>query len=200
MEDATVEEVTQTLRLVRAGDKDAQSRLMSIVYTELYAMAARLMRKERPDHTLQPTALVNEAYLRLVARSGQDWKDRAHFFGAAAQVMRHVLVDHARQRLAGKRGGGVFALSLDDCLAVAPDRLEQLLILEDALNKLEEVDPRALRVVVLRFFGGLTLEEIAGLMNLATRTIRRDWNYGRTWLKAELSRRPAHAARAAQSS
>jgi RNA polymerase sigma factor (TIGR02999 family) len=183
---APPEDVTQILRSLRGGDSGAQSRLMSLVYRELHEIAARLMRRERRDHTLQATALVNEAYVRLAAKREADWTDRAHFYGVAAQVMRHILVDHARQRLSRKRGAGAGALRLDEALVIAPNRLEDLLVLEDALSKLEQEDPRASRVVVYRFFGGLTVEEIAEIMRLAPRTVKRDWNYARAWLKAEL--------------
>jgi RNA polymerase sigma factor (TIGR02999 family) len=180
------EDVTQLLRSLRGGDNDAESRLMSLIYRELHDIAARLMRRERRDHTLQATALVNAAYVRLADRGAADWKDRAHFFGVAAQVMRHILIDHARQRLSHKRGAGVGALRLDEALVITPNRLEELLVLDDVLRKLEKEDPRASHVVVYRFFGGLTVEEIAEIMRVAPRTVKRDWNYARAWLKAEL--------------
>lgn len=180
------EHLTELLRNLRVGDKAAESQLIPVVYGELHAIAARLMRQERPDHTLQATALVNEAYIRLMGDHETDWKDRAHFFGVAAQVMRHYLVDYARQRLSHKRGAGVVQLTLDDALIVAPDRLGDLLELEEALNRLEAEDPRALKVVVYRFYGGLSTDEIAEIMQVSSRTVKRDWNFGRAWLKTEL--------------
>jgi RNA polymerase sigma-70 factor (ECF subfamily) len=183
------EDVTQLLRSLGAGDKAAESRLISLVYHELYAIAARLMRHERPDHTLQPTALVNEAYLKLVNQRDTDWKDRSHFFGTAAQVMRHILIDWARQNLAGKRGGGRAFKTLDEVMVIAPSRLEDLLILEDALQRLEIEDPRAGQVFVLRFYGGLGVDEVAEIIQFSPRTVKRDWDYGRAWLKAELKPR-----------
>ena len=182
----SAEQVTELLQNVRFGDKTAESRLIPMVYGELHAIAARLMRQERADHTLQATALVNEAYIRLMADHNTDWKDRAHFFGVAAQVMRHFLVDYARQRLSHKRGAGVVQLTIDDALIVAPDRLGDLLELEEALDRLEAEDPRALKVVVYRFYGGLSVDEIAEIMQVSSRTVKREWNYGRAWLKIEL--------------
>ena len=134
------EEITLLLSEARAGDKDAESRLIAVVYNELHRMAARYLSRERPGHTLQATALVHEAYMRLFADSKSDFHSRAHFFGVAAQVMRHILVDYARQHLAGKRGSGTLPLSLENALAVSNDRLEQLLILEHALLRLERHD------------------------------------------------------------
>ena len=190
MDDPSKEEdITQLLQSLRTGDKAAESRLVSLVYRELYAIASRLMRHERPDHTLQPTALVNEAYLKLVCQRDTDWKDRRHFFGTAAHVMRHILIDLARQHLAGKRGGGSTFKTLDEVMAISPGRLEDLLVVEDALQRLEIEDPRAGQVFVLRFYGGLDVEEVAEIVQLSTRTVKRDWNYGRAWLKAELKSR-----------
>jgi RNA polymerase sigma-70 factor (ECF subfamily) len=183
------EDVTQLLKSLRTGDKKAESRLIALVYDELRTMASRFMRRERADHTLQTTALVNEAYLRLVVQRETDWKDRAHFFGVAAQVMRHILVDYARGRLSGKRGGGMANIPLDDALVISEDRLEDLLVLDSAFQKLEEEDPRATQVVIFRFYGGLTVEEIAEVLRISPRTVKRDWNYGRAWLRAELSSR-----------
>jgi RNA polymerase sigma-70 factor, ECF subfamily len=188
------EDITQILQSLRKGDKKAESHLISLVYDELHAMAAQLMRGERADHMLQPTALVNEAYIRLLARRETDWQSRAHFFGVASHVMRHILVDYARQRLSGKRGLGIPSLAIDETLAVPAGRLEELLALEDALQKLEAEDPRATQVVVFRFYGGLTVEEIAEVMKLSPRTVKRDWQYGRAWLKTELGPRKANAA------
>jgi RNA polymerase sigma factor (TIGR02999 family) len=181
------EDITLLLNSTRAGDKDAESRLISLVYAELRHIAARQLHRERPGHTLQTTALVNEAYVKMFTSSQTTWKDRAHFFGFAAQVMRHILIDHARTHLARKRGGGTRLLPLDEAIVVSPDRLEELLVLEDALLNLEQHDPRVGRVVVMRFYGGLDVDEIAYVLQISTRTVKRDWNYGRAWLKAELT-------------
>jgi len=189
----SVDGVTEILQCLREGDQNAAPRLMSAVYGELRAIAGKLMRAERRDHTLQPSALVHEAYLRLVSVRDADWKDRAHFFAVAAQVMRHILVDYARQRRSGKRGGGIPPLDASLTVMVAPEKLEDLLVLEDLLERLEAEDPRAAKVVVYRFFGGLTVEEIAAVMQLSTRSVKRDWSYGRAWLKARLSPRVQHA-------
>jgi RNA polymerase sigma factor (TIGR02999 family) len=180
------ENITQLLRDVRTGDKNAEARLIELVYDELHEIAARNLRRERPGHTLQATALVNEAYMRLTSLKETDWKSRAHFFAVAAQVMRHILVDYARNRLSEKRGAGLPALPIDEALTFSDDRLEQLLVLEDALQKLEIQDSRANQVVVMRFYGGLSMEEIAEVLQVSARTVKRDWNYGRAWLKSEL--------------
>jgi RNA polymerase sigma factor (TIGR02999 family) len=180
------ENITQLLRDVRTGDKNAEARLIELVYDELHEIAARNLRRERPGHTLQATALVNEAYMRLASLKETDWKSRAHFFAVAAQVMRHILVDYARNRLSEKRGAGLPALPIDEALTFSDDRLEQLLVLEDALQKLENQDSRANQVVVMRFYGGLSMEEIAEVLQVSARTVKRDWNYGRAWLKSEL--------------
>ncbi len=179
--------VTDMLRRFRDGDKGAEAPLMEAVHRELTRIAAGLMRRERDGHTLQVTALVNEAYIRLVSDRETQWQDRAHFFGVAAQVMRHILVDYARQRSAGKRGGGRIATPLHEALVVSHSRLEELLTLEDALNRLEADDPRAGQVVVLRFFGGLSVEETAAALKISTRSVKRDWDYGRAWLRSRLA-------------
>jgi RNA polymerase sigma-70 factor, ECF subfamily len=188
-------DITELLNALRAGDREAESRLLSAVYRQLREIAAHLMRDERPNHTLQPSALVNEAYIRLAGGTSRDWKNRAHFFGVAAQVMRHVLTDYARQRLAGKRGAGVAPVAIDEAFVVAPDRLEELLILEEALRRLGECDARALQVVVFRIYAGLSIEEIAEVLQTSPRTVKRDWQYGQAWLKAELSPEKTNAAR-----
>jgi RNA polymerase sigma-70 factor (ECF subfamily) len=180
-------EITRILDEVRAGNREAQSRLMEAVYPELRRLAAHFLRQERPDHTLQPTALVNEAYLRLLGNSGADWHDRLHFFAAAAQSMRRILVDYARTRKAAKRGGGVPTIELTDTLALSDDRLDQVLAIDEALTRLAEFDPRQCRLVELRFFGGLTEEETATVLEIAPRTVSREWNSARAWLLAELS-------------
>ena len=180
------EDITLLLNHVRCGDKDAESRLISLVYDELHTIALRQIHRERCGHTLQATALVNEAYVKLFSRPQGDWKDRAHFFAIASQVMRHILIDYARASLAGKRGGGTALLALDEALVFSEDRLEELLVLEDALVRLERHDPRVIQVLVMRFYGGLNLEEIAHVLQVSIRTVKRDWKYGRAWLKADL--------------
>jgi len=145
------------------------------------------MRRERPDHTLQPTALLNEAYLRLVSQENTDWQDRAHFFGVAARLMRQILVDHARARQAGKRGGFVEKVLLDEAHDFSPAKARELMELDDALRSLEELDPQQARVVELRFFAGLTVEETAEALGTSPRTVKRDWSVARAWLHGELS-------------
>jgi len=194
------EDITQLLDSVRAGDKEAESRLISLVYAELRAIASRQIHRERTGHTLQTTALVHEAYVKLFAQPQQSWKDRVHFFAFASQVMRHILIDYARTKFAGKRGGGSKVVPLDEALIISEDRLEELLILEDALAKLEHHDSRVTQVVVMRFYGGLDIEEIADFLQVSVRTVKRDWKYGRTWLKAELSPKGAHVIEQPRSS
>jgi RNA polymerase sigma-70 factor, ECF subfamily len=182
--------ISQLLFEVSHGNRDAEALLMAQVYGELRRLARKYMRAERVNHTLQPTALVNEAYLRLMTEPGATWQDRAHFFAAAAQLMRHILVDHARARTAGKRGGVQHQVTLDEGLASAEDRSIEVLALHEALEKLAKLDARQARVVELHFFGGLTFEEIAYLLDVAERTVKRDWSMARAWLKLELSKEP----------
>lgn len=180
-------EITRLLGEVRAGKKDAQTQLLTLVYDELRRIAASYLRKERPDHTLQPTALVHEAYLRLVEQKEQNWENRAHFLGIAAHLMREILVDYARKRIAAKRGGREKPLPLENLPVAAPQRPEDLIALDEALARLEEFDQRQSRIVELRFFAGMTEEEIGHLLGLSVRTIKRDWNVARAWLHAEMS-------------
>jgi RNA polymerase sigma-70 factor, ECF subfamily len=184
--DATPSEVTVLLRQWAAGHADALDRLVPLIHAELRRLAASYMRRERPDHTLQPTALVNEAFLKLVDQRNVEWQNRAHFFGIAAQAMRRILVDHARTRTAGKRGAGEARLPLDEALAasVMPD--EELLALDAALERLAIVDPRQSRVVELRFFGGLTMEEAAEVLQISPATVGREWTLAKAWLYSEL--------------
>jgi RNA polymerase sigma-70 factor, ECF subfamily len=180
-------EVTLLLHRVAGGDSDAESRLLSLIYAELHRMAGRYMRRERTGHTLQATALVNEAYLRLVDQAGQDWKSRAHFFAVAAQVMRRVLVDHARHHLAQKRGQGMQQVTLDDQLAIGRYEPELFLSIDEALTRLAQWDARQCQVVEMRFFAGLTDEETAEALGISVRTVQRDWGMAKAWLMAELS-------------
>jgi RNA polymerase sigma-70 factor (ECF subfamily) len=181
-------EITRILADLRAGNREAESRLIEAVYPELRRIAAYFLKQERPGHTLQPTALVNEAYLRLLGDARIDWNDRVHFFAAAAQSMRRILVDYARQRKTAKRGGARHKVELTDVLAISEDRLEEVIAIDEALSRLAEWDPRQCRIVELRFFGGLTEQETADVMGIGARTVSREWNLARAWLHGELSR------------
>lgn len=178
-------QATQLLKALRAGDGAAAERLLPLVYAELHRVANAYMRRERPDHTLQPTALINEAYLRLI-REDVDWNSRAHFVGFAAHVMRRVLVDYARARHAEQRGGGAERVELREELAIAPERLEEITLLDEALERLAKREPRQARVVELRYFGGLSIEQIGSALGVAPRTVKRDWALARIWLFEEL--------------
>jgi len=184
MEKQPGQEVTALLREWAAGDRGALERLMPLVYGELRKLAANELRAERRSHTLQPTALVNEAYLRLVGQRSVSWNNRAHFFAIAAQMMRRVLVDHARKRGAAKRSSGTVYLDLAD--AGGADRAPELLALDDALTELEKLDPRQARVVELRFFAGLSVEETAEVAGISTATVKRDWKTARAFLLNEI--------------
>jgi RNA polymerase sigma factor (TIGR02999 family) len=185
-------DITILLRRVQDGDREAEKSLVSAVYNELHRMAARYMRRERMGHTLQTTALVNEAYLKLVNQKEANWQNRSHFFAVAAQVMRRILVDYARNRLAEKRGGGQEALPLEEGLVFTPERCAQLVALDAALERLEVQDKRVSKVVELRFFSGLSVDETAEALKISTRTVKRDWNFGRAWLRAELQSGAGH--------
>lgn len=169
------------------GDRAASSQLFEIVQDDLKALARKLFVSERTDHTLQPTALVNEAYLRLRDCSALSWQDRAHFYAIAARAMRHVLIDHARARLASKRGGGQARVSLHESMDGGADWDADVLALDEALNRLAELDERKARVVELRFLGGLSVEEVAHLLEVSKSTVEADWRYARAWLSRELS-------------
>ena len=170
------------------GDQSAFGRLAPAVHQHLRRLAAHYMAGERPGHVLQTTALVNEAYVRLVDWKDVEWQSRAHFFGLAAQTMRHILVDVARSRLRAKRGGGEMHVSLSEAADVAIDRSADLVALDDALTTLEGLNPRHSRVVELRFFGGLSLKEVAHVLDVSVGTVRRDWSLAQAWLYRELSR------------
>lgn len=180
-------EVTLLLHAWGDGDKAALDRLAPLVYSELRRIAARLMAGERAGHTLQATALVNEAYLRLVDTHLASWQDRAHFFALCAQAMRRILVDHARSRGSVKRGAGQVRMELEEGLAAAPSAEADLLKIDDALNRLAALDPRKGQVVELRFFGGLSVEETAEALKISPETVMRDWKMARAWLYRELS-------------
>jgi RNA polymerase sigma factor (TIGR02999 family) len=181
-------QITQLLQSWNQGDQSAIEKLAPLVYDELHRLAQRYMSDERPGHTLQTTALVNEAYLRLVDSAHADWESRTHFFAVCAQVMRRILVDWARSRQALKRGGDVSVLDLDEALATAKQSGTDLVALDDALNALAAVDPRKAQVVELRFFGGLSVKEIADILKVSPETVQRDWKLAKSWLRRELSR------------
>lgn len=186
MSDSARGEVTQLLTQWRSGDRTALDRLMPLVYNELRVIAARYLRKERAGHTLQSTALVNEAYIRLVD-SRADWQNRAHFFAVAARIIRGLLVDHARARLASKRGGASLSLSLDEAIAVPDNREVHIIAVDDALTSLSRMDKQQGRIVELRFFGGLTIEETSDVLQISPSTVKRDWILAKTWIVRELS-------------
>jgi RNA polymerase sigma-70 factor (ECF subfamily) len=183
------QEITQWLLSWRNGDHTALDKLTPLVYQELHRLAKAYMRGERAGHTLQTTALVNEAYLRLIGSDGMDWQNRAHFYAVAAKLMRHILVDFARSRDQLKRGGDWEQVSLDEALTIPMDRTAALLELDEALTALAKLDERQSRVVELRFFGGLTEPEIAEVLQVSPRTVNADWSMARSWLLSELSRK-----------
>jgi RNA polymerase sigma factor (TIGR02999 family) len=180
-------DVTAILLSWSDGDREAPARLMPLVYTELRRLARDYLRHERPDHTLQPTALVNEAYLRIVDQTRVSWQNRAQFFGLAAQLMRHILVDHARTRMAAKRGGQMHKVSLDEAWMTTGERATELVRLDEALKMLAQFDERKSQVVEMRFFGGLSVEETASALGISDKTVMRDWRIAKLWLHRELS-------------
>jgi RNA polymerase sigma factor (TIGR02999 family) len=179
-------EVSGLLRAWGEGDRDALDRLTPVVYDELRRLARRYMRGERPGHSLQTTALVNEAYMRLVDYKSMQWQNRAHFFAVSAQLMRRILVDHARRHNL-KRGGGVQHVSLEETAIVDDDRPADLVALDDAMNALARIDPRKVQVVEMRFFGGLSVEETAEVLKVSPVTVMRDWSTAKAWLYRELT-------------
>ena len=183
------DDVTQLLKAMQTGEPSAAERLLPLVYAELHRLAASYMRRERQGHTLQPTALIHEAYLRLAKRD-VDWQNREHFFGVAANAMRRVLVDHARARAAEMRGGGLKRVELEEGMAVSGGGVEDLLALDEALSGLAEVNARQARIVELRYFGGLSVEQVAAILAIAPRSVKRDWALARIWLLNKLGGRP----------
>jgi RNA polymerase sigma factor (TIGR02999 family) len=177
------EEITQILTSWRKGDKAALEQLMPLVYEELRRLARGFMRNERPEHTLQTSALINEAYLRLVDQEGTNWQNRAHFFAVAAQVMRHILIDHARSYRYEKRGAGAQRVALDEAIVLGEERAGELMALDEALTNLATVDARKSRIVELRFFGGLNIDETAEVMKLSPTTVQREWRAAKAWLR-----------------
>jgi RNA polymerase sigma factor (TIGR02999 family) len=186
-------EITKLLADWSNGDKQALEKLTPLVYEELRRLAKRYLSQERPGHTLQSTALVHEAYLKLVGQHSVRWQNRAHFFGIAAQLIRRILVDYARNRFAEKRGAHAAKLSLDEALAVPEGRDLDLIALDEALEGLAKLDPRQSRLVELRFFAGLSVEETAEVLGMSPATVKRDWTSAKAWLFREISRQSTHA-------
>jgi RNA polymerase sigma factor (TIGR02999 family) len=180
-------QVTQLLHDWSAGRQEARDELLHLVYEPLRAIAERHLNRERDGHTLQPTALVHELYLKLIDQRNVDWQDRNHFFGVSAQVMRRILVDYARRRNSDKRGGGLVSVTLDAALDVAVERDLDVVALDTALEKLERIYPEQARLVELRFYGGLTIDESASVLGVSAATVSREWAMARAWLRRELS-------------
>lgn len=179
-------DVTELLTQLAKGDKSVIGRLMPLVYDELHRLASGYMRQERGSHTLQPTALVHEAYLKLVEQRNPDWKNRAHFLAVAAQLMRRILIDHARARLSAKRGGGETTIPLEEAFHLRTDTPGGLLVVNEVLKRLEVLDPRQGSIVEMRFFGGLSVEETANVLSISPRTVEREWTIARAWLYLQL--------------
>jgi RNA polymerase sigma factor (TIGR02999 family) len=194
MATVSAKSVTALLQAWSSGDESALEGLIPLIYEELHRIARRYLDRERPDHTLQTTALINEAYLRFADARRLPWQDRTHFFAIAAQMMRRILVDHARSRQNLKRGGAVRRVSLDEALAVSRDQSAELVKLHDALTALSAVDPRKGQVVELRFFGGLNIQETAHVLKVSVDTVMRDWKFAKVWLLRELRSEVRHEA------
>ena len=189
MNEHPTESVTRLLIEVSKGDRDAVDLLLPVIYDELRKLAANYLRRERPDHTLQPTALVHEAYIRLVDQTRVNWQNRAHFFGVAAQIMRRLLVDHARKHNAEKRGQDFQMISLDENIDRAVERSSELIALDDALKTLAEFDEQKARMVELRYFGGLSIEETADVLGVTPTTIKRHWRFAKAFLHGEIQKK-----------
>lgn len=185
--DSSPAEVTSLLNQLADGDQEAAARLVPLVYNELRQIAAARLRHERPDHTLQATALVHEAYMKLAHQRDAKWQNRAQFFCVASQVMRRILVDYARGQQRLRRGGKQQKMALEDVVLISPDRTDELLAVNESLSKLEKLDPRQARIVELRYFAGLTIEEIAEVVGVASKTVTRDLNMAKAWLYGELT-------------
>lgn len=190
--DAQTTQVTLLLKQVASGNQEAAAKLVPLVYNELRRVAQQRLRAERTDHTLQPTALVHEAYLKLVAQRNAGWHNRAHFFAVASQVMRRILVDHARGRMRAKRGGKQAKVPLDKVFILSRGRCDELLALDESLDRLSKMDERQSRIVELRFFGGLSVEEAAKVLGVSSKTVKRDWSMAKAWLYGELKDRHGH--------
>jgi RNA polymerase sigma factor (TIGR02999 family) len=180
-------QITELLAEWSDGNQSALDELYPLVYDELHRLARRYMSRERKGHTLQTTALINEAYVRLVDQKNVHWANRSHFFAISAQIMRRILIDHARRHAYAKRGGGAQQVSLEDVAVITPSLGSELMRLDEALKSLAEMDPRRSQVVELRYFGGLSNEEIAGVLNVSENTVTRDWNMARAWLYQQLT-------------
>ena len=191
---STQTDITRLLADWSKGDQAALDKMLPLVYDELHRLASSYMRRERPDHTLQTTALVHEAYLRLVDQQNARWQTQVHFFAAAAQVMRHILVDHARGRRRAKRGDGMQKVSLDEAGIMSEDRADTLLAVDDALISLTALDPRKSRVFELRYFGGMSVDEVAEALKVSSATVARDWRMAKGWLRREMGNRLTHGA------
>jgi len=187
MDSPASHDVTQLLVAWTNGDQAARDQLISVVYEELYRLARRYMRKESPGHTLQTSALVNEAFLRLVDQRNVVWQNRSHFFAIAAQMMRRILVDYARSRSYAKRGGGARALTLDEELIVSDERSDEVVAVHEALEELAKFDARKSQIVELRFFGGLSIDETAEVLGVSPGTVMSDWTMAKAWLRREIS-------------
>jgi len=198
--EASSENITSLLNQLAGGDESAKDKLIPLVYDELHRIATNYMRGERQGHTLQATALVHETYLKLVKQHRTNWRNRAHFFGIAAQLMRRILIDHARRNLRTKRGGGQEKISLDEALLCSEDRLEDLLVIDEALTRLEKSDQTQSRIVELRFFGGLTVGEIAEYLHMNEYMVEREWSFAKAWLYSELKTSHGNTLRATRKS
>jgi RNA polymerase sigma factor (TIGR02999 family) len=181
-------QITELLAQWSRGDLEAREALMPLVYNELRRLASSYLRQERSDHTLQPTALVNEAYLKLVEQKNVHWKDKGHFFAITAQLMRRILVDHARSHLAEKRGSGAAKVPLEGVIAMSTEQPDDLLTLDESLTRLAQVDPRQAQIVELRVFAGLSVEDSAELLGISPATVKRDWSMARAWLVLEIGK------------
>jgi RNA polymerase sigma factor (TIGR02999 family) len=185
---AEKDRVTELLVRFRQGDREAEAQLIPVVYAELRRLASLCLNRERRDHTLEPTALVHEAFLRMTNENQPQWQNRAHFFGVAARLMRQILVDYARRHHTRKRGGGQEKLTLDDVLSFTEQKSAEVVMLDEALDRLSGQDERQARIVEMRFFGGLKMEEIAEVLQISPRTVKRDWTIARAWLHQEITK------------
>ncbi|MBS1830152.1 MAG: sigma-70 family RNA polymerase sigma factor [Acidobacteria bacterium] len=179
--------ITLLLQKVGQGDKGSESALLELVYSELHRLASSYMRRERKDHTLQPSALVNEAYVKLIGAQDVPWQNRGHFYAAAARVMRNILIDYARTRAAERRGGAPVRAPLREDMLMVEEDPDRFLLLDAAMDRLEQLDPRQAKVVELRFYGGLNVEETAAALDISEKTVKRDWAVARAWLEAEIA-------------
>lgn len=185
------QQITLLLQRVGQGDRGSESALLELVYSELHRLASSYMRRERKDHTLQPSALVNEAYVKLIGTQDVPWQNRGHFYAAAARVMRNILIDYARTRSAERRGGAPVRAPLREDMLMVEEDPDRFLLLDAAMNRLEQLDARQAKVVELRFYGGLNVEETAAALDISEKTVKRDWAVARAWLEAEIAGPPA---------